>query len=134
MAEPPLGGPQAPRPASCSCLEFGVRRSWSPPGSASRSESLDQKHWNMSSRELTGTPLCTFFPKCRGGRLEGSLPQSPGGDLPRGDQGRNSLTRGSESPAGQGVRDIPPESPRVLYPHLREEWSSIFKRKKTNFC
>ena len=22
----------------------------------------------------------------------------------------------------------------LMYPHLREEWSSIFKRKKTNFC
>ena len=53
-------------PASYSCLEFGVRCSWSPPGSASCPKSLDQSHWIMSSRELTGAPLCTFVPEGRG--------------------------------------------------------------------
>lgn len=63
MAEPLPGVPQAAWPASCSCLEFGVRRSWSPPGSASRSKSPDRRHWIASSRELTGPPLGAFFPK-----------------------------------------------------------------------
>ena len=79
MAEPLPGVPQATWPAFGSCLEFGPRRSWSPPGSASRSKSPDQRLWIASSRELTGPPLCAFFPKGRGGRREGSLPHSPGG-------------------------------------------------------